>query len=248
MPTRLHILSDLHVEFGAYQAAAVEADVVVLAGDIGVGTEGLVFARQTWPDLPIVYVAGNHEYYGHRWPASAAEFQGVAEALGIEFLHRRAVVIAGVQFLGATLWTDLRLKMRPRRASTLMRRKMNDYRLIWNTDRRLLPTDTLRANLEAQIWLAETLDVPFEGPRVIVTHHAPIAASLGAQLQRRLAVAYASRLEASVAASEAALWIHGHIHHATDSQCGATRVLCNPRGYPDDPAPGFDPGLVVEVP
>ncbi len=247
MPTRIHILSDLHTEFGAYEKAPVVADVVVLAGDIGVGVEGLRFARATWPDTAIVYVAGNHEYYGYLWPDAAQMLHAEAQRLQIEFLHRRTVIVEGVQFLGATLWTDLSLKMRPRRASAVMRRKMNDYRFIGHTNRRLLPTDTLRANLETQIWLAETLDQPSTLPRVIVTHHAPLAASLGDRIKRRLSVAYASRMEASVESSGAALWIHGHVHHAIDIQCGATRVICNPRGYPDQQATGFNPRLVVEI-
>jgi hypothetical protein len=32
-----------------------------------------------------------------------------------------------------------------------------------------------------------------------------------------------------------------------DYRIGATRVLSNQRGYPDEPANGFDPALVVDL-
>ena len=62
---KLLVLSDLHVEFAAFQPdleATKAADVVVLAGDIYKGEHGMHWARRTFPDKKIVYVAGNHEF------------------------------------------------------------------------------------------------------------------------------------------------------------------------------------------
>lgn len=63
---RLRILSDLHREFGAFELPDVAADLVVLAGDIDRGVRGVVWARQRFPDTPVLYVAGNHEHYDER--------------------------------------------------------------------------------------------------------------------------------------------------------------------------------------
>lgn len=60
---KLHLLSDLHLEFSTFEPTATEADVVVLAGDIALGTRGITWARQAWSDKEVVYVLGNHEYY-----------------------------------------------------------------------------------------------------------------------------------------------------------------------------------------
>ncbi len=43
------------------------------------------------------------------------------------------------------------------------------------------------------------------------------------------------------------LWVHGHIHKQSDYKIKDTRIICNPRGYPDEPNPHFDPSLVVEI-
>ena len=60
---KLHILSDLHTEFADFSPPETDADVVVLAGDIGVGTGGIDWAARQLPVLPVIYVPGNHEYY-----------------------------------------------------------------------------------------------------------------------------------------------------------------------------------------
>jgi predicted phosphodiesterase len=62
---KLHILNDLHIEFEDFQSPVTDADVVVLAGDIGVGAEGLRWAEARFLDKPVIYVPGNHEFY-HR--------------------------------------------------------------------------------------------------------------------------------------------------------------------------------------
>ena len=63
---KLRILSDLHVEFEDFEPPPVDADVVVLAGDIHVRHHGVDWARERFPGVPVLYVLGNHEYYGHR--------------------------------------------------------------------------------------------------------------------------------------------------------------------------------------
>ena len=61
MLLRIHLLSDLHLEFAPFVPQVSSADVVVLAGDIGVGSQGMQWAKEVF-DIPVLYVAGNHEY------------------------------------------------------------------------------------------------------------------------------------------------------------------------------------------
>ena len=102
---KLHVLSDLHFEFAPFELPATDADVVVLAGDIDVGRRGLEVARAAG-GRPVVYVAGNHEYYGHSIPGLTGELVAATRGAGIHVLENEAVVIGGVRFLGCTLWTD----------------------------------------------------------------------------------------------------------------------------------------------
>lgn len=65
LPTmNLYVLSDLHTEFADFDLPETNADVVVLAGDIGVGTGGLDWIRKQRLHKPVIYVPGNHEFYG----------------------------------------------------------------------------------------------------------------------------------------------------------------------------------------
>jgi len=108
---RLRVLSDLHLEHfdGHRELPPAEADVVVLAGDIHRRAEGLAWARQQFPDLPILYVPGNHEFYGTSMPLLRQELALEAARYDIELLDNRSVTIGEVRFYGTTLWTDFAL-------------------------------------------------------------------------------------------------------------------------------------------
>jgi len=108
---RLHVLSDIHLEFAPFTPPSVDADVVVLAGDTDAGLRGVRWAAEHWPDRPVLLVPGNHEFYGHTYPALVRKLEAEAVALGPHFriLSDRAVVVGAVRFLGATLWTDFEL-------------------------------------------------------------------------------------------------------------------------------------------
>lgn len=67
---KLLVLSDLHVEFAAYQpdpAVMAASDAVVLACDIHIGATAIEWSRRPFLDKPIVLVAGNYELYGGHW-------------------------------------------------------------------------------------------------------------------------------------------------------------------------------------
>lgn len=127
---KIHILSDLHLEFGGLRLPEADADVTVLAGDIGVGLQGIEWALQAIPfHQPVIYVMGNHEFYGQRsmpelWKKAREKVAGTH----VHLLENEAVEIGGVRFLGATLWTDFDL-FGDREGGMKSALDMNDY---WN--------------------------------------------------------------------------------------------------------------------
>lgn len=256
---RIHVLNDLHLEFGAFDPPPIDADVVILAGDICTGVRGVEWANQRWPSTPVVYVLGNHEYYGGRVPDTAEALRRAA-APNVHVLQRDSVELGGVVFLGATLWTDMALLRRPRQSVTLLRHGMADYRSIHvspaadlpgtpdDAEPRLLtPSDTVRYHNQTRRWLSDALEAHAGQPVVVVTHHAPSARSLRVGDHGVVTAAYASNMDDFVTESGALLWVHGHTHRHADYTLGNTRVVCNARGYVDAPASGFEPGFVVEV-
>ncbi len=250
---RIRVHSDLHLEFQDWIPPPVPADVVVLAGDIHVGVEGLSWARRHFADSHLIYVPGNHEYYGGEMESTLEQLRQVAAAEDIALLDCDPVVIDGVRFLGATLWTDFALYGSDpeaiAHAQAEARRRMADYRRIRLRDSgRLQPDDTRRIHQRQAAWLAEQLAQPFAGATVVVTHHLPHALSVHPKYEGDLLnPSFASDLSALVR-DPVQLWIHGHTHESIDYQIDGTRVVCNPRGYlPQEPNDSFDPERVVCV-
>jgi len=250
---RIRVLSDLHLEFQDWKPPPARADVVVLAGDIHSGANGIIWARKHFADAPIVYVPGNHEFYGNEMGAVLQELRRVAAAQDVQLLDGDSVTIHGVRFLGAILWTDFALYGSDaptiERALGYAEEVMADFRLIRLRGSGLLsPQDTRDIHQRQTAFLAQQIAQPFDGATVVVTHHLPHVKSVHPKYQGdRLNPAFVSDLSALVR-EPVKLWIHGHTHESMDYEIKGTRVVCNPRGYlPQEPNPAFVANLIVSV-
>ena len=257
---KLHIVSDLHLEFFGdppygYELPDVGADVVVLAGDIGVKQHGARWAARESARLgkPFIYICGNHEFYRYRDSLfDTAKIALAAASEGrVHLLECGEVQIAGVRFLGATLWTDFELFGKEARSSAeaVANATLNDYRLIkYTKSTRLTPRLSRVMHLQTREWLEERLVTYFAGPTVVVTHHAPLRTSIEGKPYRDdlVSAAYASHLDSLFDPARVALWVHGHTHLFADYFHRGVRVVCNARGHKSDTS-GFRPDFMVEV-
>ncbi|GAB4311424.1 MAG: metallophosphoesterase [Promethearchaeota archaeon] len=246
---KLHVLSDLHVEFGPFDPPDVGADVLVVAVDVAPGRRALsLLDSWTSNGVPAVFVLGNHEFYGGDFDVTLRTFT-TARIEGVHILENEEVVMGGVRLAGATLWTEF--AGADPVAMEEARRSVNDFHLVRRGRRKFTPMDALRTFRRSAAFLSRKLAEPFAGPTVVVTHHLPTYASVAPRFAHSpLNPAFASNLDWLVEGSGAAFWIHGHSHVACDHVVGATRVLCNPRGYAGLEAPsftGFDPALSVDL-
>ena len=246
---KLHILNDLHIELEDFAPPATDADVVILAGDIGVGVEGLRWAEDRFPDRHVIYVPGNHEFYHH--DLSLIEGMKAQAPEHIHVLNDDHLVINGVRFLGSILWTDFALFGEADKffAMQQARQQMTDFSIIQNGGQRFTPEDAIQLHTISRDWLAAMLSEPFDGRTVVVTHHAPSSQSVHPRYASDLLTpAFASNLEMLMDGDRPALWVHGHMHESYDYEIYGTRVICNPRGYvPDALNPEFRPDWVMEV-
>ncbi|HVS78210.1 MAG TPA: metallophosphoesterase [Steroidobacteraceae bacterium] len=250
---RIRVLSDLHLEFQDWCPPDVEADLVVLAGDIHSGARGVEWARRRFPFLPILYVPGNHEFYGRDMQDTLSDLQKAGRRFAVHVLDGRGVMIGGVRFLGATLWTDFALHGADarslRRAMSDARYGMSDFSVIRHGARGIFQPEHARAmHLEQVCWIRERLTDDFRGPAVLVSHHLPHPRSIHRKYWgSTLNPSFASDLS-HLMGPPIALWIHGHTHESCDYVEGGTRIVCNPRGYgPFELNAAFDPILTVEV-
>lgn len=229
---KILVLSDLHLEFANLPPPTSEVDVVVLAGDIWKNDHGIHWARATWPNTEIIYVAGNHEYYRGERNAVLQSLRSAANDTGVNFLDNDEVIIGDVRFLGATLWTDFKLfgPEKKKEAINTGFYGINDFMVINEGMNKFTPEESIRLFDESSAWLSSKLDEKFEGKTVVVTHHLPSWRSVAPQYKEdMLSACFASNLDRLLGRSE--LWIHGHTHTNFDYLAEDTRVICNPRGY-----------------
>lgn len=246
------MLSDLHLEHQPFAPVEVDADAVVLAGDLAPGTVGLEWMRRELAGRPVVYVAGNHEFYGHDLPGLIARLREAARGSEVYVLENDELVLGGVRFLGCSLWSDFALAGVENVAGSMRicERLVNDYKRIAASglDRPLRAADTLERHRASRAWLARSLARTHDGPTVVVTHHAPLVREPPANpLLAAIGGAFASDLSELMDEQRVALWVFGHVHRCLDTTVAGTRVLSNQRGYPHEPVSAFDPGLVVEI-
>lgn len=244
-------------------------DAVILAGDIYKGVQGIEWARRSFGNCPVLYVAGNHEFYGHHWVQLLDELRATARQWDVHFLEDDSVCLGGVRFLGCSLWTDFEYFGAHTREVAMQdaAARMNDYHLIHadplpGDDRagqkhRLSPWQALQRHRRSLDWLKGELATEFDGRTVVVTHRYPSPRSTAVEFKDHpLNAAFGSNLPEALI-GQADLWVHGHTHSSHDywieAETGRARVLCNPRGYPLRGGSGrfeneaFDPRLTVDV-
>ena len=255
---KLHILSDLHVEFwddkDVIQIPDTGADVVVLAGDIHIKTRGVDWIKSHFPaDKKIIYVLGNHEYYGGAYPQTLDKIKRLTdETHNIFLLENDFLDIGDVVFLGSTLWTDLNLFGDFILASRVVMEKLTDFRRIrYGKDyRKFYPSHFTHLFFEAKKFLENKLQEFKDKKIVVVTHHAPSKKSIDHIFQNDIvSSAFASNLDEFICNHpNIKLWIHGHTHNFRDYKICNTRVVSNQYGYYGfEVVEDFKPDFTVEV-
>ncbi|MDP7287884.1 MAG: metallophosphoesterase [Phycisphaerae bacterium] len=247
---KIQLLSDLHVEFEDYDYPETDADVVVLAGDVHTRDRGLKWAIEHIRDKPVIYVLGNHEFYGRTYPKHIEAVKALAAGGNVHVLENDAVSIDQVNFLGCTLWTDFEILCDPRVAGYHCQERMTDFRKITKLPgySKIRSRDVAAIHRRSRNWLARELQLRQGQLNIVVTHHAPSMQS-SPEIYRDdlITSAYASNLESFIAEHEPARWLHGHIHTSSDYMIGPCRVLCNPKGYPEQINPKYAPEFCFEV-
>ncbi|MCX7272685.1 MAG: metallophosphoesterase [Burkholderiales bacterium] len=253
---RIQLLSDLHLETEAFEPSpAPGADLLVLAGDIDAGHDGLDrFAG--WP-VPVVYIAGNHEYDQRDIDSATAALRERCDRLGFTMLERDSQVMSvrgrRYRLLGTTLWCDFDLLGTTERERCMRAGAYFLERVQCSTrDGQPFGAAAVREEfMRCREWLAGQLARGRRGAQwdetIVITHFAPSPRSADPRYGLQPASAsFCSDCEDLM--GRAALWIHGHLHCRHDYLAGGTRVVCNARGHVErGEADGHEPLCVFEI-
>ena len=280
---KIQLLSDLHLESNPHFTATPTpgADVLVLAGDIGSYQKGSKLSDLNIPDfgldrfsplpvaeggaawpVPVFFLPGNHEYDGLDFDEAHARLRETCERLGMVWLERQTVVLAGVRFVGCTLWTDFDAlaDLNPQTADSPLTQQLqarekafraaNFYLHKNHSFRQGLPmlADAVREEgVKSQDWLRRVLAEAFNGPTVVVTHFAPSLLSADPRYGLNAGTAgFCNGLDDLL--GSARLWLHGHLHCPADYVKNGCRVVANPLGYArKGEQDGFQADLLVTV-
>lgn len=276
---KFRLFSDLHLEFAPMAIIGTKEDkdtTLLLAGDIAVAKRPATYLSFLEDALNrfarVIYIPGNHEYYGGSFRVSWANaIDKVASHLSPELFNKlhminnySVVVDNATVVVGATLWTDFGGENYNN--MVLAGQYMNDYRVIrrgtetdpWSG--KLRPEDTLLAHRASRQFIFDTIrQHKLMGKQVVVmTHHGCSNQSIAESfLNSPLNPAYVSELgyqllELDDEGLAPDIWVHGHVHHSLDYKIGSTRVITNPRGYvlpetPEGENPRFNPTFAFEV-
>jgi len=245
MRLNIQLLSDLHLDIhhDAPDIPGTEADIIILAGDITEGTDGIHWALTQAERLqkPVIYLAGNHEYYQQ----DLDQFDYTLRSLSqdhpwVHFLQMSHYDIREYRILGTTLWTSFDLDGTSNRSMNMWyaHDAMDDYRCIYAGQRRVSTEQIRELHLLQRQWLEESLKQALDEQKksIVVTHHAPHPNSIASRFQTsRFNSAFASNLTDLMDQPwSPMLWLHGHIHDPADYVVHGTRVVAHPRGYPEE--------------
>ena len=239
---RLQLLSDLHLETESHLPEPAQgAELLVLAGDIDSGWTGLERFRD-WP-VPVVFVAGNHEFDGRDIDVASAALRERCTSLGITLLERERLIHADAQGLrvrivGTIRWSDFDLFGVLGRAKALRAGAYFMDLMQATRDGRPFDADAMRVEaLACRAWLEAELRRPRDGwdKTVVVTHFAPSVRSADPRYGAHSATASFCNADDDLLPL-ADLWLHGHVHCVHDYRVaraggGSTRVVCNSRGH-----------------
>ena len=251
---RLQLLSDLHLETEDFEPQpAPSAELLVLGGDIDSTWQGLARFRD-WP-VPVILVAGNHEFDNRELDTAWPALREHCAQLGIRLLERESTVITDrsgrrIRFVVTVRWCDFNL-FGERGREKAMRAAGYFMRVMRSTQNgEAFGAEAVREEaLACRAWLADELArSPGDwDATVALTHFGPSLRSGDPRYGSQAGTASFCNADDDLLPL-ADVWIHGHLHCRHDYMAGTTRVVCNARGHSrKGEADGYDGLFVVEV-
>ena len=259
---RIQLLSDLHLETEELELQpAPGAELLLLAGDVCARWEGYRrFAG--WP-VPVVAIAGNHEFDQRELRTAAPELRAHCAALGIRLLEREELVLRDrsgrrIRFVATVRWSDFDLFGASGRERAM--RAASYYVKVMRASCEGRPFDAAAVRAEAlacRAWLAGALAAPRGASAdwdatVAVTHYAPSLRSADPRYGAQPGSASFCNADDDLLPL-VDCWVHGHLHCRHDYRVPHgnghhTRVLSNARGHTArGEADGHDPLWCFEV-
>ncbi len=235
VPKKYFIVSDLHLEFRQGQEKEhweafpehKEAKICLCAGDLT-----LVKLPEYYKHFTqlcsrfekVLFVPGNHEYYGSNPTDVTSRLDGVERLLAPVLKILRTgdpYMYEGQRFIGDTMWFPDKPEVH------IYRRMINDSVQI----KGLFPWAFTQSNL-FMVWMRGNI----QEDDIVITHHVPNNVDTRPLWRNSPTQAYfvnsdCDRYFSNPNTIKPKAWIYGHTHDKHDYHIGRTRFICNPVGY-----------------
>ena len=234
-------LSDLHLEYNLSLRDfntvidSKVADIVILSGDIAGGTHALPFIQHLISlGYQVVYVLGNHEFYGYDVDELIEEWRNIAVNIPeLHFLHNDSVVINDIEFIGSTLWTSMATLYPEQFLDPLFLSHIsssNDFNEIKNWSPNIMK-DYFYESWDIVKSLIKNSKAT---KKVVVSHYLPSYQSIHeVYAESKQNPFYATELGYELCDLMLDYYFHGHTHDSCDYFIHKTNIICNPHGYKD---------------
>lgn len=217
---KVSIHSDLHNEHRAEEILPVvpEADVLVFAGDVTKGSKAPDYYRKVGeanPNAKILYILGNHEHYGGQVEdIIKLNRDAFSDNDQIHFLENSHILINGVEFVGATLWTDFNLAKSPEQISLIERRISDFYEIRYGSRKGLIRANGGMKTMfaESHRYIKDRLTISQASRKVVVTHFSPHPSLGHTDFPDSDFRAYFIANCRDLFRLQPDLWIYGHTH------------------------------------
>ena len=249
---RVAYCSDLHLEFQSVKLENTDnSDVLILAGDICVAYQ--VFEPEVYNTTfssekiynffndctknfkHVIYIAGNHESYRSDIDETLPYLKKCfGDIPNLYILDNESIELDGITFVGSTLWADAN-KNDPT-TLFLLNRSLNDFRCIGIGENTFSSKDMVKRFDVNKLFLSDALKDNTK-TYVVITHHGVSEKCVSDEytLDYHVNGGYRSILDGFIMdRPQIKNWIVGHSHSQLDVMVGDTRLLRNPRGYPNE--------------
>ncbi len=262
MSIRIALLSDTHGANSLCYPCLADADIVVLAGDIGSGTEIISYAKSIADEyaVPVITIAGNHEYYGNDYLQTLPDIRELAaQTSDVYFLENDCIQLTvndkTIRILGATLWSDFSLYGHEHRLNSadIASNKINDFRVIrYGKSQQVLSPEHISSFYRQSVnFLNKELSKPTTCEKtIVITHFAPTLKAIPQRFTgSELAAYFITDQSALIEQYAIDAWFFGHTHHSIDVIQSGTRIVSNQFGYDTEGSTttGFDPAKVISI-
>ena len=229
----LQVLSDIHADFHTDFGKAfiqdylkpTNVDILIVAGDLGTWKtipQTLVYLAKHYADSDIIYVPGNHDFYGSASVEEAITYISYAcrncnDKHNVHFLNNTMEVIRDITFVGSTMW----FKEEPTWA--LSAKQFADFKAIprfvpWVFEENKRAVDFLKWHINSDA--------------VVISHYLPTYQSVPERFKGDPATQFfVCDMEKLILSRKPKLWVHGHTHDSFNYMLDKTHIVCNPLGY-----------------